>query len=366
MKKRIVCMELLRILAMMMVVMLHYLSKGELLTSLTEDFDTGSYIAWLLESFSIVAVNVYMLISGYFLVESGFKMRRLAELICQVLFYSLLIPPILMAVGVLRGDGQSAPITVYRLLQYIFPSLMGHYWFITAYLVMYLLLPVLAAGAKALSRTQLRNTILLLLLFYSVSKSVLPVRLETDNQGYDGLWFVCVFLVAAYMRLYGIPFLQKGKRAALCYLGGCALIYGLTMGVRLFYLRTGRLDNFIHAPYDYNHILNLFAAVSLFYAFLSLKLSEDSLSGRVILRVAPYTLGVYLLHEHVELRTLWPHWLGADTQYSPWMLAPRAVGCVLAVFIVGILVDMARGALFRGIENIGVKLLKKEGAGGEK
>ncbi len=172
MKKRIVSMELLRILAMMMVVMLHYLSKGELLTSLTEDFDTGSYIAWLLESFSIVAVNVYMLISGYFLVESGFKMRRLAELICQVLFYSLLIPPILMAVGVLRGDGQSAPITVYRLLQYIFPSLMGHYWFITAYLVMYLLLPVLAAGAKALSRTQLRNTILLLLLFFSVSKSV--------------------------------------------------------------------------------------------------------------------------------------------------------------------------------------------------
>ncbi len=75
--------------------------------------------------------------------------------------------------------------------------------------------------------------------------------------------------------------------------------------------------------------------------------------------MAPYTLGVYLLHEHVELRTLWPHWLGADAQYSPWMLAPRAVGCVLAVFIVGILVDMARGALFRGIEKLGVKLLRK-------
>ena len=34
MKKRIVSIELLRILAMMMVVMLHYLSKGGLLTSL--------------------------------------------------------------------------------------------------------------------------------------------------------------------------------------------------------------------------------------------------------------------------------------------------------------------------------------------
>ena len=101
MKKRIVSIELLRILAMMMVVMLHYLSKGGLLTSLTEEFSGGAYIAWLLEAFSIVAVNVYMLISGYFLVESGFKFGRLAELVCQVLFYSLLIPPILMAAGIL-------------------------------------------------------------------------------------------------------------------------------------------------------------------------------------------------------------------------------------------------------------------------
>lgn len=349
MKKRIASIELLRILAMMMVVMLHYLSKGELLTSLTEEFDASSYIAWLLEAFSIVAVNVYMLISGYFLVDSGFKPGRLVQLVCQVLFYSLLIPPVLLAAGILQPE----QLTMYRLLQYALPGQMVHYWFITAYLTMYLLSPVLAAGAKALGQKQLRNTIVLLLLFFSVSKSVLPVRLEVDNLGYDGLWFICVFLVAAYMRLYGIPFLQRGRRAAFCYLCSCVLIYGLTMGVRLLYLKTGRLGHFIHAPYDYNHILNLFAAVSLFYAFAQWKLSGEKFFGKVILRVAPYTLGVYLLHEHVELRTLWPHWLGAGTQSSPWALVPRAICSVLAVFVVGILVDMARGALFSLIEKIG-------------
>ena len=341
MKKRIASIELLRILAMMMVVMLHYLSKGELLTPLTEEFGTGAYVTWLLEAFSIVAVNVYMLISGYFLVESGFKVGRLAELVCQVLFYSLLIPPILMALGLLKPE----QLTVYR-LQYLFPNQMSHYWFITAYVIMYLLSPVLAAGARQLSQRRLRNMILLLLLFFSVSKSVLPVKLEIDSEGYDGLWFVCVFLVAAYMRLYGIPFLQEGKRAAMCYLGSCVLIYGLTLGVRLVYLRTGRLGNFIHAPYEYNHILNLFAAISLFYAFSGWKLSGETLIGKVILRVAPYTLGVYLLHEHIELRMLWPQWLGATLQCSSWALVPRAFGSVLLVFIVGILVDMVRGALF--------------------
>lgn len=341
-KNRVVSIELLRILSMMMVVMLHYLSKGELLTPLTEEFGPGAYIAWLLEAFSIVAVNVYMLISGYFLVETGFKPGRLARLICQVLFYSILIPPVLLAAGIL----DPGELSVYRLLQYLLPNQMIHYWFITAYVIMYLLSPVLAAGARQLSQKQLGLTIILLLCFFSVSKSMLPVKLEIDNAGYDGLWFVCVFLVAAYMRLYGIPFLQKGKRAALCYLGGCVLIYGLTLGVRMVYLKTGRLGHFIHAPYDYNHILNLFAAISLFYAFSDWKLSGEKFMGRVILRVAPYTLGVYLLHEHIELRSLWPFWLGAASEYSPWALAPRAVGSVALVFAVGILVDMARGALF--------------------
>ncbi|MDE6675856.1 MAG: acyltransferase, partial [Acetatifactor sp.] len=307
-----------------------------------------AYTAWLLEAFSIVAVNVYMLISGYFLVESGFKPGRLAELICQVLFYSLLIPLVMMAVGVLK-PGQ---LTIYRLLQYLFPSQMIHYWFITAYIIMYLFAPVLAAGVKQLGRRQLEIILVLLLLFFSVSKSVLPVQLEADNQGYDGLWFLCVFLVAAYMRLYGLDFLRKGKRALLCYLAGCLLIYGLTMGVRLVYLRTGRLGNFIHAPYDYNHLLNLFAAIGLFYAFSNWKLSGEGMAGRIILRIAPCTLGVYLLHEHIELRTLWPLWLGATSECSPLALVIRALGSVLLVFAVGILVDMARGTLFALVKRV--------------
>ena len=91
MKKRIVSIELLRMLAMMMVVMLHYLDKGNVLPALTDEMGLNGYVAWGLESLSIVAVNVYMLISGYFLVESGFKPGRLVELLCHfILFWCLL------------------------------------------------------------------------------------------------------------------------------------------------------------------------------------------------------------------------------------------------------------------------------------
>ena len=102
MKKRIVSIELLRMLAMMMVVMLHYLDKGDILPALTGEMGLNGYVAWGMESLSAVAVNVYMLISGYFLVESRFKPGRLVELLCQVLFYTILVPAVLLAVGILE------------------------------------------------------------------------------------------------------------------------------------------------------------------------------------------------------------------------------------------------------------------------
>ncbi len=354
MKKRMANIELLRIVSMMMVVMLHYLGKGGLLPETTGAMTVNGYVAWGMESLCIVAVNVYMLISGYFLVESGFKGRRILELLCQVLFYTILVPLVLILVGVLPAS----IFNIYHILQTVLPVQMEHYWFITAYVIMYLLSPILSVAAKSMSKEQLRGTIIALLLFFAVSKSILPFELAIDKQGYDGLWFVCVFLVAAYMRLYGIPFFTnggKGRRGILCYLAGCAGVYGLMLLVRLVYLKTGSLDHFIDSTYHYNHVLNLFAAVGLFYAFYYIKLDGDTKCGKLICKIAPYTLGVYLLHEQWDIRYLWPKWLGATAEGNVLMLVLRCIAAVLIVFVAGILVDMIRGMLFSLVRKLFAK-----------
>ena len=237
MKKRVVSIELLRMLAMMMVVTLHYLDKGHVLPALTGEMGLNGYVAWGLESLSIVAVNVYMLISGYFLVESKFKPGRLVELLCQVLFYTILVPSVLLAVGVL----EPGYFNVYHILRDILPVQMEQYWFITAYVIMYLFSPILSTAARAMKKEQLKGTVIALLLFFAVSKTILPVELAVDKAGNDGIWFLCVFLVAAYIRLYGIPFFagEKGAvRGLVCYLAGSAGIFCLTFAVRLIYLST--------------------------------------------------------------------------------------------------------------------------------
>lgn len=66
-KHNLVGIELLRIVAMMMVVGLHYLNFGGILWS---EAVMNRRIAWGIEAFLFVAVNCYVLISGYFLVKA--------------------------------------------------------------------------------------------------------------------------------------------------------------------------------------------------------------------------------------------------------------------------------------------------------
>lgn len=359
-------LELLRCVAMMMVIVLHYLGKGNLLVSLKEGwlYPTES-IAWLLESFCIVAVNVYMFISGYFLCTSSFKPSRLIQLWFQVWMYSVAVG----LLGALTGVMEETAFDTHFLLTLIFPVAMNHYWFMTAYIILYLLLPFLGMAVQKMTKRQLQITVLLLLFVFSLQKSVLPVRLETDGLGYDCLWYVCVFVAAAYVRRFGIPFLEKRGRGIALYAGCCLLIFCGTMILREVYLRTGRLERMIQMCMEYNHILPFLATVGLFGAFRRLKVSGKF--AALVCKIAPYTLGVYLLHENLGLRYSWQNWLGADkllerVPFYPYMSALGRLGlgdsvsglllhvalAVVCVFAIGILVDMLRAILVRGLDKV--------------
>ena len=356
-------LELLRCVAMMMVIVLHYLGKGNLLVNLENEWlYPAEALAWLLESFCIVAVNVYMFISGYFLCTSAFKLSRLIQLWLQVWMYSVVIG----LIGAFTGVMEETAFDTHFLLTLIFPVSMNHYWFMTAYIFLYVLLPLLGMAVRKMTKTQLQFAALLLLFVFSVQKSVLPVRLETDEFGYNCLWYICVFVAAAYVRRFGIAFLDKKGRGIALYVVSCLLIFGGTFALRQIYLWTGSLGRMMKMCMEYNHILPFLAAVGLFGAFCRMKVSGKF--ATFICRISPYTLGVYLLHENLGLRYTWQNWLGADSllvlrPYRPFYnfwgrVSLESVGgllvhvalAVVCVFIVGILVDMMRVFLVRTLD----------------
>lgn len=71
--------ELLRIISMLMVVTLHFLGHGRVLENVRL-FSSNFFVAWMIESLAYVTVNCFVLISGYFLVNSKFRVKKLFTL----------------------------------------------------------------------------------------------------------------------------------------------------------------------------------------------------------------------------------------------------------------------------------------------
>ncbi len=353
---RMANLELLRCVAMMMVVVLHYLGKGGLLPELTgTDMDSTGLVAWLLECFCIVAVNVYMFLSGYLLCTSSFKPSRLVGLWFQVWVYSVAVG----LLGALTGIVMETPVDTHYILTLLFPVSMSHYWFLTAYVFLYLLLPFMGIALRKMDRRQMQVAACCLLFAFCLLKSLLPARLEADQKGLDCLWYLCVFVAAAYMRRFGVSFLEKRGRGVFLYIGSCLAVFGGTFGLREIYLRTGSLELILKVFLEYNHILVFLAAAGLFAAFSRMQVS--GWLSRLVNHIGPYTLGVYLLHENLGLRYTWQNWLGAERITSVWGLAAGVAIAVTCVFVCGVLVDMLRVLVLKGMDECLGKLRVYQG-----
>ena len=352
-EKRNANMDLLRMISMMMITILHALTKSDLLPFMGNEVSANGWIAWVLEVLSVPAVNIFMIISGYFLISSAYKIGRMIEIVFQTLFYSVGA----FAVFLLLGKVPQTSMNIYDFLQYFLPIHMETYWFISAYVIIYLLLPLITSGVHAMTQKQLQGVILWLLVFECVIKSFLPVRLSMDTKGYSFLWYLTLFLVGARIRLYGFKIVKTAKRGWFIYIVSTFLILAEIFVMSQIQLRTGRLKEMTTISLEYNHILVFFSAIGIFAAFLHAKPLGEKF-GRLVCMLSPYCLGIYLLQESTVMRYLWQDWFGlreAMEQSLPVFLF-RIFGAVVVMFVLGICVDMLRSVLFRVVtDQVGKK-----------
>lgn len=339
--------ELLRIIAMLMIITLHYMSKGIMMDKLSVDGSLYNHILWCIEAFCNAAVNVYVLISGYFLIEAKFKLSKILYLLLEVLFYSISVPVLFWILGY-------APVkawNIYDWMNVFFPIQTEHYWFATAYIVLYMLSPILAAGVKALSQKQLKITIGLLLFFFCIPKSLNPFLIATDKYGYDFGWFICLFLIAGYIRLYGFSFFKDRKTSIISYVILAFLNFAACALTGAVCRLTGKLEYYMDMTYSYNYILVLLSSIALFYSFMYIRIPEGKIAV-IIKWIAPCTFGIYLLHENLAIRYEWPVWLGINQIKGTLLVFPHIILTTIVVFAVGVLVDKVRNLLFQSITKL--------------
>ena len=204
MKKRESNIELLRILATCAVILLHY-NNPTIGGAIENATGLNYYILLLLECLSVNAVNIFVIISGYFMCDNNKRFfSRPLELIIQVILVKLGF----YLVQVLNGG----TFTVKGFLVNFIPN----NWFVILYIVIYLVSPLLNELWKRVMRKEKEKRIIVLLgVLFLVYPMLVDLLKEISRNSFNGLStigafgsqqgytivnFVVMYLIGTYLK----------------------------------------------------------------------------------------------------------------------------------------------------------------------
>lgn len=262
--------ELLRIISMMLVLLVHstYASFGTPST-----WDTPHYGLIAASAFSVIGVNVFVLISGWFSVKLSKK--SFAKILFPCLFYGLIIA----VFAYFDHD--------FSIKQCLFVS--NANWFICAYLGLLVISPLLNAFVEKSSKKELLTLIVILLVFQTWYEYV-PKLIPDFHAGYSILSFAVLYLIARYLRLYGTGGGILRRWSLLIYLGISLLIAAL---VSVNAVVGGSYSEFIHGKIMcYNDPLLILSSVCFFLSFEKLEIKNN----KIINWFAASAIAVLLIH----------------------------------------------------------------------
>lgn len=258
-------MELLRIVAMTMIVIHHFLIHGIKPENLPDN------LYYLLDPFFLIGVNLFFLISGYFKVK--FSLKGILKFTFVVFFFGVVNLFLLYFFNNYVSLSE-----VVRLI--LFPISSSPYWFLSVYFILIIISPVLNFFIDNLMLSQY-NKFLIIFSFITIYSCGLGYNYSA-HFGYSLIQCIYLYFVASYLRINKDLFKNKSKYAFLI------TFILLTVANSIFSYNTP------NSPYfrNYNGIFILMSSFSLFIFFTRVKFKSI-----IINSIASAALGCYLLQD---------------------------------------------------------------------
>lgn len=327
-------LELFRILLMLMIIAHHYVVNSELLGDITPTNLTGNALFLSLYGWGgKTGINCFILITGYFMCRKDFSWRKFFKLVFEVYFYATTIYLIFL----LTGYETCSLSDISRVVLYI-PADVGH-GFIGSFICLYLLIPFINKMIQGMDKRQYQQLLIILLVIFTGVGTFVPGRFYE----YIG-WYVTVYLIGGYIRIYGIPPLSSLKRRICFLVVSHGLAFASILFILYYYKLKGGADNIGNIYYFVNDSNKLFAvlcSVSLFVVFKNINTKKTNI---YINKVATATFGVLLIHgnSNTMRRFLWYDLLNNDSYYNSQYLWIHAILSVVGVYAVCVMIDLLR------------------------
>lgn len=320
-KDRNSSIELLRIISMSMIILLHFLGGTGYIGIIAEG-TKNYYLTNILESIAIVGVNIFVLISSYFLINSNkVKLRKVIDLLFITAFYGLACFTVAVIFNI-------KPFSRKELIFSVIPFLASRRWFVISYVFLYLISPYLSKLLTSLTKKSYQILLAIMTLFLSVWPTFLPGGLRLDH-GYGIITFTYLFTIAGYLKLHANFKLKHNYYYLLIYLVSTILTFIMSLSP---------LPN----GWDYNSIFNIIGAVSLFLFFYNI-----NIKSKIINKISTHNFGIFLLHSDFMLGDFFYSIMRrTEMMYTEYFVI-YVLTCVVASYIVCLIVDIFRSNLFK-------------------
>lgn len=325
--------ELMRIVLMLAIIAHHYVVNSSVMDGITLDSLTPNIV--FLQYWGMwgkMAINAYVMVSGFFLCTSRLTWQKYLKLLFQILFYQFVIYAILIAMGYATLAPKEAFKTIFALFYGA-----GHS-FTSSFMIFYLFVPYLNKLLNSLKTGRVER--FLLLLFFV---NTITVTFFKSNAFNEISWYMNIYFVGAYLRLYAGAWSKRLSFA----------IKWLIVFAMLSFLSVAALDiigghshkGWSFAYYfvsDSSKIMAFLVSICVFLFFKNLPMQHS----HFINMVAKTTFGILLIHAHSDaMRTLlWRHLADVPSMLNaPFSsLVLHAILCAVLIFSVCSFIDYFR------------------------
>lgn len=324
--------ELLRIIAMLMIVALHAVTQSGAM-EMQPLLSLNWHISAFVRTGGRVAVTIFIILGAWFLVDSKFKFQRIVRIFLQTVFWGGGITFLCLVAG--------EAISLKYKIGWMFPVMFRLVWFTSFYIILLSLSPYLNIFYR------LKNTaqkILLVILSYITV--IMPTLVIGKDAAYYStlLYMVFVYLLTGYIKKHinSVNWLQSKHKmmlfAVMSYIGlyvfsvSCAYLesvypaYNNVLHKMIFYYS----DHFETVP-------ALFCAYSIFFAFRLIEIPYN----RFINYASSLTLGVYIIHQIPSFYPLlWNKIFMMQSYFFSVFWGGYLLGVIFIVYMVGSVCDI--------------------------
>lgn len=324
MKERNSNIELLRIIAMVLIVLTHNYFYTTWPGNNSNSF--GEIFSAFFSFGGKFGVNIFFLISGFFLYGKKYRISRVINLELISIFYSILL-------------GFIATIYDHHQISWkiFFPTFTNTYWFSTSLIIIYLF-----SGVMFWIMDKINIKIINFLFFTSL---FILYILPTFVQSFPKLILInsaFVFIVGALVKKYKFyDYISMKFLKISIFLFLFALIIG-----NFF-----ELIGFINYDWEFSEYYSIFpfmSSLTVFCFSLKLNIKRDN----KINFFAGLMYGVYLFHENPFVRNfLWNSIWPLSKYSNSYFFVVSLLGKVSIIFLLGIFFEIIRNFLFKSLKN---------------